>query len=84
MNEQQEMLRRTGYNDFIGHTVQQDGRCKCGASEWPHRVTLNDKPCSLAAAGTISLRTAFVRIAATRARRGNCRALLDTVQIGTF
>jgi len=44
-NEQQEMLRENSYSDFIGHTVQQNGRCKCGASEWPHRVTLNDKPC---------------------------------------
>jgi len=44
-NEQQETLRVNDYNDFIGHTVQQNGRCKCGASEWPHRVTLNDKPC---------------------------------------
>ena len=44
-NEQQEMLRKNGYNDFLGHTLQQNGRCKCGASEWPHRVELNDKPC---------------------------------------
>jgi hypothetical protein len=44
-NEQREMLRENGYNDFIGHTVQQNGRCKCGAFEWPHRITLSDKPC---------------------------------------
>ena len=44
-NEQQEILRKTGYNDFIGHTLRQNGRCKCGASEWPHRIALNDKPC---------------------------------------
>jgi hypothetical protein len=37
MNEQQEMLRRNGYNDFIGHTLRENGRCKCGASVWPHR-----------------------------------------------
>jgi hypothetical protein len=45
MNEQQEMLRKNGCNDFIGHTVQQDGRCKCEASEWPHHAKLSDKPC---------------------------------------
>lgn len=32
MNEQQEMLGTNGYNDFIGHTLQEDGHCKCGAS----------------------------------------------------
>lgn len=44
-NEQREMLRQCGYNDFIGHIVQGDGRCKCGASEWPQRIQLNSKPC---------------------------------------
>jgi hypothetical protein len=44
-NEHQEMRLEKGYNDFIGHTVQQNGRCRCGASEWLHRVALNNKPC---------------------------------------
>jgi hypothetical protein len=44
-NEQQEMLLENGYNDFIGHTVQQNGLCKCGASEWPHRLELQHKAC---------------------------------------
>jgi hypothetical protein len=45
MNEQQEMLRKNGYNDHIGHTVQENGRCKCGASEWPHRSEWKGKQC---------------------------------------
>ena len=45
MNEQQEMLRKYGYNDFIGHTLQENGRCKCGASEWPHRSEWKGKQC---------------------------------------
>jgi hypothetical protein len=44
-SDQTEILKLHGYNDFVGHTVQQDRRCKCGASEWPHRIELNDKPC---------------------------------------
>lgn len=44
-NEQGEMLRNSGYNDFIGHTLQPDRRCKCGASEWPHRIELREKSC---------------------------------------
>jgi hypothetical protein len=44
-NEQSENLRERGYNDFVGHTLQANGRCKCGASEWPHRPALSAKPC---------------------------------------
>jgi hypothetical protein len=36
---------RTIRSEIICHTVQQNGRCKCGASEWPHRIELNLKPC---------------------------------------
>jgi hypothetical protein len=43
--DQIETLKLHGYNDHIGHTLQQNGRCKCGASEWPHRAELSDKPC---------------------------------------
>jgi len=32
-------------SEIICHTVQQNGRCKCRASEWPHRIELNLKPC---------------------------------------
>ena len=35
-------------SEIICHTVQQNGRCKCGASEWPHRIELNLKPCFVA------------------------------------
>jgi hypothetical protein len=44
-SDQVETLKQHGYNDFVGHTLQVGGRCKCGASEWPHRIALNDKPC---------------------------------------
>lgn len=44
-SDQIETLKLHGYNDFIGHTLQQNGRCKCGAAEWPHRIELNHKPC---------------------------------------
>ncbi len=43
--QQREMLRQYGYNDFIGHVVQEDGRCKCGAAVWPHRIQLTSRPC---------------------------------------
>jgi hypothetical protein len=43
--DQSEMLRENGYNDHIGHTLQQNGLCRCGASEWPHRVELTHKSC---------------------------------------
>ena len=43
--DQHKMLKTLGFNDFIGHTIQDDGRCKCGASRWPHRVDLTQKPC---------------------------------------
>jgi hypothetical protein len=45
MTKQTENLRERGYNDFVGHTLQANGRCKCGASQWPHHIELNDKPC---------------------------------------
>ena len=44
-SEQRKKLRRDGYNEFIGHVVQEDGRCKCGATEWPHQVQLKSRPC---------------------------------------
>ena len=39
---------RTIRSEIICHTVQQNGRCKCGASEWPHCIELNLKPCFVA------------------------------------
>jgi hypothetical protein len=44
-SDQIETLKLRGYNDFIGHTLQTDGRCKCGVSQWPHSIRLNLKPC---------------------------------------
>jgi hypothetical protein len=44
-SDQTETLKLHGYNDSVGHTVQQNRRCKCGASEWTHRIELNEKPC---------------------------------------
>jgi len=44
-SDQVETLKQYGYNEFVGHTLQVDGRCKCGAFEWPHRVELQHKPC---------------------------------------
>lgn len=43
--DQTETLKQLGYNDFIRHTLQTDGNCKCGSSQWPHSVTLTSKPC---------------------------------------
>jgi hypothetical protein len=44
-NEQLATLQARGYNDFIGHTLQANGRCKCGASQWPHSPEFGSKPC---------------------------------------
>jgi hypothetical protein len=43
--DQTETLKRLGYNDFIGHTLQMNGHCKCGALQWPHSEILTSKPC---------------------------------------
>jgi hypothetical protein len=32
-------------HDFVGHTLQADGRCRCGASRWPHRIELSHQLC---------------------------------------
>jgi hypothetical protein len=45
INEQTELLRAKGYNDFNGHTLQANDRCKCGAAKWPHRIELTGKQC---------------------------------------
>jgi hypothetical protein len=44
-DEQLESLRIFGYNDFAGHTLQDNRRCKCGATQWPHGVEMRGKNC---------------------------------------
>jgi hypothetical protein len=44
-DEQLASLQAHGHNDFIGHTLQGNGRCKCGAPQWPHRPEFGSNPC---------------------------------------
>jgi hypothetical protein len=43
--QQRDTLKAYGFNDYVGHTLQANRRCKCGASEWPHSESLRAKPC---------------------------------------